>query len=275
MNNFPQRKLQELVNQYGQTLWENPNQLENILNHSCRQYQREISILMAAVRERIPHDLHLNSRNSVPERVLCDRLAKRLQDNCGLETSAAQWAVETWALSLGIVAAAAAPSTTSTLEPSAQHNHSLRSGSFSNYRPSASLRRFRYPKFGTRFLAYVLDSVILSIIQIISVFLLIVMFDIQDELSISLVNFATLIMLSWLYYTLQESSDKQATIGKQAFKIIVTDMNGDRISFGRATGRYFAKLPSGLSIVGYFLAANTEKKQALHDSLSACLVRLK
>lgn len=56
-----------------------------------------------------------------------------------------------------------------------------------------------------------------------------------------------LIFLSgWLYYALMESSNKQATLGKMALGIIVTDMNGNRISFGRATGRYFGKILSGL-----------------------------
>ena len=56
--------------------------------------------------------------------------------------------------------------------------------------------------------------------------------------------------------------------------VIVTDMDGNRITFGRASGRYFAKIISGLIPlgIGYILAGVTEKKQALHDMIASCLV---
>jgi uncharacterized RDD family membrane protein YckC len=77
----------------------------------------------------------------------------------------------------------------------------------------------------------------------------------------------------WLYFAIMESSVKQATLGKMALGIIVTDMNGQRISFGRATGRYFGKILSALILyVGYIMAGFTEKKQALHDIIASCLV---
>jgi uncharacterized RDD family membrane protein YckC len=77
----------------------------------------------------------------------------------------------------------------------------------------------------------------------------------------------------WLYFALMESSSKQATLGKMALGIIVTDMNGNKLSFGRATGRYFGKILSGVILyIGYIMAAFTEKKQALHDMIAGCLV---
>ncbi|MFW9806568.1 MAG: RDD family protein [Candidatus Thorarchaeota archaeon] len=77
----------------------------------------------------------------------------------------------------------------------------------------------------------------------------------------------------WLYFALMESSSKQATLGKMALGIIVTDYNGNRISFARATGRHFAKIISAiLLLVGYIMIAFTEKKQGLHDIISGCLV---
>ncbi len=81
---------------------------------------------------------------------------------------------------------------------------------------------------------------------------------------------------SWLYHTLMESSRRQATLGKMALGIIVTDLNGNRISFARANGRFFGKWVSGMIMnIGYLMAAFTEKKQALHDMLASCLVILK
>ncbi|MGH2569213.1 MAG: RDD family protein [Bacteroidota bacterium] len=80
-------------------------------------------------------------------------------------------------------------------------------------------------------------------------------------------------LAGWLYYALMESSSKQGTLGKMALSIVVTDMNGNRISFGRATGRYFAKfLSSIIFYIGYIMAAFTEKKQALHDMIAGCVV---
>jgi len=78
---------------------------------------------------------------------------------------------------------------------------------------------------------------------------------------------------AWLYFALMESSSKQATLGKMALSIIVTDMNGNRLTFGRATGRYFGKIISGMILmIGYIMAGFTEKKQALHDIIAGCLV---
>jgi uncharacterized RDD family membrane protein YckC len=77
----------------------------------------------------------------------------------------------------------------------------------------------------------------------------------------------------WLYYGLMESSSWQATLGKKALGLYVTDLNGQRITFGRATGRYFGKIISGMILlIGYIMAGLTEKKQALHDMMAGCLV---
>jgi uncharacterized RDD family membrane protein YckC len=77
----------------------------------------------------------------------------------------------------------------------------------------------------------------------------------------------------WLYYAIFESSPWQATLGKRAIGLRVTDLQGRRISFGRATGRYFAKLISRVLLdIGFLMAAFTRRKQALHDLIADCLV---
>ncbi len=77
----------------------------------------------------------------------------------------------------------------------------------------------------------------------------------------------------WLYFALMESSAKGATLGKMALGIRVTDLAGNRISFGRATGRYFGKIiSSAILSIGYIMAAFTQQKQALHDIMAGCLV---
>jgi uncharacterized RDD family membrane protein YckC len=80
-------------------------------------------------------------------------------------------------------------------------------------------------------------------------------------------------VLNWLYFSLLESSSWQATLGKKALGLEVTDLAGRRISFGRATGRFFAKYISAIILmIGFLMAAFTEKKQALHDILAGTLV---
>jgi uncharacterized RDD family membrane protein YckC len=81
------------------------------------------------------------------------------------------------------------------------------------------------------------------------------------------------VVLGWLYFALMESSKNQATLGKMALGLKVTDLEGNPISFARATGRYFGKIISGMILyIGYIIAGLTEKKQALHDIMATCLV---
>jgi uncharacterized RDD family membrane protein YckC len=82
-----------------------------------------------------------------------------------------------------------------------------------------------------------------------------------------------LVPIAWLYSALLESSARQATLGKGAMGISVTDLEGKRISFGKATARYLGKLVSALPLLlGFIVAAFSAKKQALHDILVGTLV---
>jgi uncharacterized RDD family membrane protein YckC len=78
----------------------------------------------------------------------------------------------------------------------------------------------------------------------------------------------------WLYHAKMESSSWQATLGKKALNLRVTDMYGARISFARASGRHFAKLITGMIPlgIGFIMAGFTERRQALHDMIASCLV---
>jgi len=81
------------------------------------------------------------------------------------------------------------------------------------------------------------------------------------------------LVIGWLYFALQESGPKQATLGKRALGIKVTDLSGQPISFGRATGRHFGKIVSGLILgIGFIMAAFTQRKQGLHDMMAGTLV---
>ena len=84
------------------------------------------------------------------------------------------------------------------------------------------------------------------------------------------------LILGWLYFALMESSGTQGTVGKMLLSMVVTDLYGDRISFGRATGRYFAKILSALPLgFGYVMVAFTGRKQGLHDMIAGTLVSRK
>ncbi len=76
-----------------------------------------------------------------------------------------------------------------------------------------------------------------------------------------------------LYFTLMESSKYQATLGKLALGLIVTDVNGGKLDFVKALIRNISKIVSWIILaVGFIMAAFTEKKQALHDIIAGTLV---
>lgn len=80
-------------------------------------------------------------------------------------------------------------------------------------------------------------------------------------------------VLAWLYFAVLESSPWQATLGKLALGIRVTDLQGRRISFPRALGRYLAKYLSLIILgIGFLMVAWTKRKQGLHDMIANTLV---
>ena len=149
-----------------------------------------------------------------------------------------------------------------------------------------------YAGFWLRLVAHLIDSFVLTIpLVLIVVFLIIVtgLSVVLQELhpgesaeeifaaigvGFILLGAGVLTLATWLYYAIFESSTWQATPGKKALGLFVTDINGDRISFARASGRFFAKMISGLIpfAIGYIMAGFTAKKQALHDIIAGCLV---
>ena len=153
-------------------------------------------------------------------------------------------------------------------------------------------KQVEYAGFWWRFLAYLIDSIIISFVSwiiFIPVFAIfgISIYSLQEAglnpddakfMLLPMVGFITTIsmlgtVMQWLYFALMESSKYQGTVGKLALKIKVTGYEGGKISFARATGRYFAKIISSMILlIGYIMAGFTEKKQALHDILASCYV---
>lgn len=78
---------------------------------------------------------------------------------------------------------------------------------------------------------------------------------------------------SWFYYALMQSSSRQATLGQLALGLRVTDVEGRRISFARASGRHFARVLTSLTLgIGYIMVLFTARKQTLHDLVAGTLV---
>jgi uncharacterized RDD family membrane protein YckC len=148
-----------------------------------------------------------------------------------------------------------------------------------------------YAGFWKRFAAYLIDSIIMSAVTFLVLIPILAMIGIGAGVSSAMENseaaagliglligaylfsIFVLVIAQWLYFALMESSSRQATLGKMALGIIVTDMNGGQISFGKATGRYFGKIVSSMVMcIGYLMVAFTEKKQGLHDMMAGTLV---
>lgn len=119
-----------------------------------------------------------------------------------------------------------------------------------------------YAGFWRRFAAYVVDALVLLIPNIGIAMVL-------DGLAATLGQ----VLVFWIYKAGLESGARQATLGKRALGIKVTDRAGERISFPRATGRYLALFISAFLLgLGFLLAAFTARKQALHDLIASTLV---
>lgn len=102
MNELPRQKLCQIVAIYGDALYEDDRKTEGLLRDFCGEYKREIHVLVSAVKEKVATDLR-SSQHSLPVEVLLPRLTRRLVENRAIAEPAAQWAVESWALALGII----------------------------------------------------------------------------------------------------------------------------------------------------------------------------
>lgn len=154
----------------------------------------------------------------------------------------------------------------------------------------------KYAGFWLRFVAYIIDYIILYVI---SGFIIIPIlgavglsvgastdgFDMSTMTEGDMIAMASAIggaifagglitlVITILYYTLMEASKYQATVGKLALGLKVTDSSGGKLDFGKALIRQLGKIVSGIILmIGYIMAGFTEKKQALHDMIAGTLV---
>jgi len=139
-----------------------------------------------------------------------------------------------------------------------------------------------YAGFWMRFLALIIDAILC---QVASIFIVL---PLAFTLGFSMAETSTLdeielagealgsalgVIIQWLWFTIPESSKWQASIGKKLLGLKVMDENGERISFGRANGRYWSKILSAFILcIGFLMAGFTKKKQGLHDIIAGTLV---
>jgi uncharacterized RDD family membrane protein YckC len=151
-----------------------------------------------------------------------------------------------------------------------------------------------YAGFWLRFVAVIIDGLLLGAIQFIAIMPVLGLMgiglatDIQNLESADETTIAPMIgqmmamagvtqivflTIQTLYYTFMESSKYQASVGKIVLGLKVTDMNGGQLDFTKALVRNLCKiLSSMILLIGYLMAAFTEKKQALHDMIASTLV---
>lgn len=80
-------------------------------------------------------------------------------------------------------------------------------------------------------------------------------------------------ILGLVYYVAFENSPYMGTLGKIIMKLRVVDVSGNKISVGRAVIRYIARnLSNIILMLGYIVAAFTEKNQTLHDLIAKTYV---
>jgi len=134
-----------------------------------------------------------------------------------------------------------------------------------------------YAGFWKRLAAFIIDMFVSAIggflIGFVILYMLIQGGSVESEAELDSISRGIGLLLTWLYFAIMESSQAQATLGKMALGIKVADLYGNRIGFGRATGRFFGKFISAIILyIGFLMAAFTSKKQALHDFMASCLV---
>lgn len=157
--------------------------------------------------------------------------------------------------------------------------------------PAANLDTAQYGGFWVRFLALLIDAVLLGFIQFLVIAPIMAAiglgaasspeaFDPENGLAafsamtgaIGLIQVVNL-LIGLLYFALMESSKNQGTLGKMALGLKVVDSQGMPLSFGKAILRYIGKIVSGaILLIGYLMAAFNPRKQALHDMIAGTFV---
>lgn len=164
-----------------------------------------------------------------------------------------------------------------TITPTTYEKYNSPISSTSTHQNEGTVQQFKFAGFWLRFVATVIDFVIMFIaVSIVWAILdlpippnakgpyLGVWYVFQNPFGL---------LTNWLYNAIMECTTPQGSLGKMIVGIKVTDLNGNKIGFGKATGRHFGKLISLIILyIGFIMVAFTKRKQGLHDIMANCLV---
>jgi uncharacterized RDD family membrane protein YckC len=125
-------------------------------------------------------------------------------------------------------------------------------------------KKVKFAGFWLRLIAFIIDGILLGVIGL---------FVNLGSSNFSSVSTGVNLLVGWLYFSLLESSSWQGSVGKKILNLKVVGRKGNRISFLRATGRYFSKIISAaIFMIGFIMIAFTKRKQGLHDMIAETLV---
>jgi uncharacterized RDD family membrane protein YckC len=140
--------------------------------------------------------------------------------------------------------------------------------------PVMTEQKLEYAGFWIRVVAYVIDSIVVSVILGVIAFALATGALAMESVGLLVVLYLLCMIGILSYFAIMESSEKQATLGKMAVGIKVGNAeNGGRISTMNAFGRTLSKILSGAILyIGYIMVGFDSKKQGLHDKIANTIV---
>jgi uncharacterized RDD family membrane protein YckC len=166
--------------------------------------------------------------------------------------------------------------------------------------PTSAAATSPYAGFWLRFVAAIIDGIILAVVNFVLTMILGAIFGLNGIYIVVIVSYLITGVLGLLYWSMLESGPGQATLGKRVLRLKVTNMSGGRIDFATAVMRswvhwlaYFllivdvvVGLPffvngnlgllSGLvalaALVSAIMIAFTPMKQGFHDQIAKTLV---
>ena len=126
----------------------------------------------------------------------------------------------------------------------------------------------KFANFGFRAIAFLLDIIFGILIALFIMFFISPFTRVFGEDIQVTINNSLFLIIWFLYFSIFESSDSQATVGKRIFKLKVVDLNGGKLSFWKAAFRFLAKILSGLILgIGFFKSIISSTNQCLHDEI--------
>lgn len=102
MPDVPRQQLQTLLHEYGREICAQPRRLEPLLRNLCPEQRREVNLLFGAYKERVPEEL-LAEEETPPDNDVFIRLAAQVRSHLRISEQEARWAVESWAIALGLI----------------------------------------------------------------------------------------------------------------------------------------------------------------------------